>query len=198
MDKYINLAKQAVENYIKEEKTINPPTNLPKEMLEKKAGVFVSIYKREKTQKKIRNDAEELRGLPCSEPKVLLRGCIGTFLPTCDNIAQEIIQNAISSASRDNRFSSIEKEELGQLSYSVDVLSEPKLVTDIKNLDAKKDGIIVKCRDGRCGLLLPDLDGIDTVSQQILIACQKAGINPTVDSFNLYKFNVERHKEVMK
>lgn len=178
MDKYIELAKKAVETYAKEAKIITPPVDLPKEMLSQKAGVFVSIYS---LKPKTYNLTPQLRG------------CIGTFLPTTENVALEIIKNAISSATKDDRFLPITKEEIPTLSYSVDVLSKPTLIKDLKELDPKKFGIIV--RSGyKTGLLLPDIEGIDTIPQQLFVACQKAGINPREEKIEIYKFEVERHR----
>jgi AmmeMemoRadiSam system protein A len=167
----LKLAKKTIENFINSGKIIQPPKPLPKE-LSKKAGVFVSIH------------------LKTGE----LRGCIGTFLPTQKNLAQEIIQNAVAASSQDPRFSPITKEELNNLEISVDVLSTPIQIKDIKELDAKKFGVIVKSSDGKTGLLLPDLEGVKTVSQQIQIASQKAGISPD-EKIIIYKFSVQRFKE---
>lgn len=172
MDKYTNLAQKAIEIYLNENRLIDPPENLPSEMLEKRAGVFVSIHKKDGS----------------------LRGCIGTFLPTKENIAKEIISNAISAAFFDPRFFPVQKEELNDLEISVDILSEPEPVKSIDELNPKKYGIIVKTKNGRTGLLLPDIKGIDSVNEQISIACQKAGINPIKEEFQIYKFTVKRHK----
>ena len=170
MDKYIELAKQAIECYIKNKTVISVPKNLPDEFYSKKAGVFVTI----------KNNKE-------------LRGCIGTYLATKKNIAEEIISNAISACSRDTRFHAITENELPDLNYEISILNPPKLIKDIKNHNVKEHGIIIKCADGKCGLLLPDLDGIDLTSQQIAIACEKGGINPNTDEINLYYFTIEKH-----
>jgi len=190
MHSLVLLAKLVVENYIKEGKIIFPTEDLPEEFLKKRAGTFVTI---------------ELS----SEQKVLLRGCIGTYLPTRVNIAEEIIHNAIAAATEDYRFGPIQKEELPYLSYTVYILNEPKPVKDIKDLDPKKFGIIVKTTpfaypnedvvfDGhspfKSGLLLPDLEGIDTVEEQISITCQKGGINPEKEKIIIYKFTVEKYQ----
>lgn len=171
MDAYIQLAKQVIENYVKTGEKIQPPADLPKELLEKKAGVFVSLHKK---------------------PDHSLRGCIGTFLPTQENIASEIIENVISSATRDPRFMPLTEKELTDLEINVDVLSEPALIKNVKELDPKKYGVIVKTTDGRAGLLLPDI-GVETVNEQIAICCQKGDINPSYDKLMIYKFTVERH-----
>ncbi len=186
MNPYSNLAKKSVETFIKEKRIIAPPKDLPKEFFERRAGVFVTIEKNGQ-----------------------LRGCLGTYLPTKINIAEEIIHNAIAAATQDYRFEPVHENELDSLNYTVYILSLPESVKDIKELNPKKYGIIVKTFPlifpneeisfdenitSKTGLLLPDLEGIDTVEQQISIACQKAGINPEKEKFYLYKFTVEKHK----
>jgi AmmeMemoRadiSam system protein A len=186
MNPYINLAKEAVENYIKEGKIISPADNLPEELLNRKSGTFVTI-----------------------EEKGELRGCIGTYLPTRVNIAEEIIRNAVAAATEDYRFGQIKKEELPELSYTVYILSYPEPVKDIKELDPKNFGIIVKTApftypnqdvvfDGhvpfKSGLLLPDLPGVDNVEKQFLIACQKGGIDPAKEKVFIYRFTVEKYE----
>jgi len=161
------LAKETVETYIKEGKA-NKPEKLTPEMKER-AGVFVSIHKLGQ-----------------------LRGCIGTFEPTQKNVAGEIITNAISSATRDPRFSPIAPGELDDLDYSVDVLTKPEPVASKDQLDPKKYGAIVESGLRR-GLLLPDLEGVDSVDYQIDICCQKAGIMPD-EPVKLYRFEVKRYK----
>lgn len=178
VDPYIQLARKAVETYIKSNKiTKSKEARLPSELLTKKAGIFVSIYKKTK------------------ENALTLRGCIGTFLPTQKNIATEIIKNAISAATEDNRFAPVTENELANFSYSIDLLSPPEPVKNIEELDPKKYGIIVKAEDGRTGLLLPDLPRVDQREQQIAIASSKAGIDPTRESVEIFRFTVERHKE---
>ena len=171
MDIYVELAKKTIETYLKERKIIEAPKELPEEM-QKRAGVFVSIHKKNGQ----------------------LRGCIGTFLPTKKNIAEEIISNALSAAFRDPRFLPIGKEELPDLEISVDILEPPKKIKKIEELNPKKFGIIVRAPDGRLGLLLPDLEGVETSEEQISIASQKAGINPQKEEFEIWKFKVSRHK----
>ncbi len=181
MNPYVLLAKQAIENYIKEGKIISLPDDLPKEfsrselaeLLTRKAGTFITIEKN-------RN----------------LRGCIGTYLPTKENIAKEIIYNAVAAATEDYRFGPVQKEELPYLSYTVYILSEPELVKDIKELNPKKYGIIIKTvgyLPVKTGLLLPDLEGINTPEQQISIACQKGGINPKEEKILIYRFKTEKY-----
>ncbi len=181
MNSYINLAKKAVENYIKKEEIIKAPKDLPKEFFQKKSGVFVSIY--------IRSTKSEIQN-----PKYKLRGCIGTYLPTKENIAKEIIHNAVAAATEDYRFGPIQKEELPYLTFTVYILSEPEIVRDIKELNPEKYGIIVKTVSPKTGLLLPDLEGIDTIEKQIYTACQKGGIDPNIEKLIIYKFTVEKYK----
>jgi len=168
MHPLVKLAKDTVEKYIREGKIISPPAELTPEMRQK-AGVFVSIKKRGE-----------------------LRGCIGTFLPSTENVANEIIQNAISAATRDPRFPPVNVSELDELEYSVDVLSEPEKISSKDELDPKRYGVIVKSGSRR-GLLLPDLEGVDTVDEQIRIALLKAGISLGED-IEFYRFEVKRYK----
>ena len=161
------LARETVETYAREHKVYKPRELTPE--MKEQAGVFVSIHK------------------PGG-----LRGCIGTFEPTQKNVAEEIITNAISSATRDPRFPPITPGELDDLDYSVDVLSKPEPVASQDQLDAKKYGVIVEAGFRR-GLLLPDLEGVDTVDYQIDICRQKAGIMPD-EPVKLYRFEVKRYK----
>jgi len=173
MHTLVSLAKKTVETFINEKKIISPPEYLPKEFLEKKAGTFVTI-----------------------EENGELRGCIGTYLPTRKNIAEEIIQNAIAAATEDYRFGPVQKEELPYLTYTVYILNQQESVKNIKELDPKKYGVIVKTSPiiYKSGLLLPDLEGINTVEKQIAIACQKGGINPSKEKIVIFRFTVEKFK----
>jgi AmmeMemoRadiSam system protein A len=160
------LAKETVESYVRK-KELPQPKGLSPEM-EEQAGVFVCIKKHGS-----------------------LRGCIGTFEPTKSNVAQETMANAISSATRDPRFPPVATAELSDLTYSVDVLTKPVPVKSKDELDPRKYGVIVES-GGRRGLLLPDLEGVDTVEQQIDICRQKAGIYSD-EPVKLYKFEVKRY-----
>ncbi|OFX13736.1 MAG: AmmeMemoRadiSam system protein A, partial [Armatimonadetes bacterium RBG_16_58_9] len=119
-----------------------------------------------------------------------LRGCIGTIEPSYDSLAEEIVANAISAATRDPRFLPVEPNELPELECSVDVLSPPEPVADKSELDPKVYGVIVESGGGR-GLLLPDLEGVDTVDDQVDIARRKAFISPN-EPIKLYRFRVIR------
>ena len=164
----VKLAKDAVESYVRRGKLLNPPQQLTPEMKER-AGVFVSLHRHGE-----------------------LRGCIGTFEPVRSNVAQEIISNAISSAAKDPRFLPVEADELGDLEYSVDILTSPQPVSNTDQLDPEKYGVIVESGFRR-GLLLPALEGVDSVEEQIRICRLKAGIARD-EAVNLYRFEVRRFK----
>lgn len=168
-DAYVRLARQTIEAYIGERKQISIPKDLPEEMYESRAGVFVSLK-------------EEGR----------LRGCIGTITPVQKNIAEEIVANAISASTKDPRFHPVQSDELDKLVYSVDVLGTPEAITSPDELDVKRYGVIVT-KGRKRGLLLPNLDGVDTVEDQIAIAKQKAGISTYDDAVQLERFEVVRH-----
>ncbi|MBI2868244.1 MAG: MEMO1 family protein [Chloroflexi bacterium] len=163
----VRLARQAVETYVREGKFIKPDELTPE--MRERAGVFVSIH----------------------EPGSL-RGCIGTFEAMRANVAEEVIINAISSATRDPRFTPVQPRELDRLTYSVDVLTEPEPVSDTSHLDVKKYGLILEA-GWRRGLLLPDLEGVDSLDSQINICRQKAGIGPN-EPVKLYRFEVRRYR----
>ena len=187
MNHYVELAKKAVESYVEKGKVIEVPSDLPREMIGKKSGTFVTIEK----------DGN-------------LRGCIGTYLPTKENIAQEIIRNAVASATEDYRFGPLQKEELPFLSYTVYILETPELVKDIKELNPQKYGIIVKTTPilspnrtdvvfnghavAKSALLLPDLEGIDTAEKQVSIACQKGSIDASKEKIIIYRFEVKKYQ----
>lgn len=165
------LARQAVETFIREGRIIEKPSR-EDPMLEERAACFVSIKTHEGD----------------------LRGCIGTIEPAKETLAEELITNAVSSATRDPRFPPVAPAELSHLRYSVDVLSTPE-PTEFEELDPKVYGVIVEDENGqRRGLLLPDLQGVETVSQQVEIAARKAGIAPGTP-LKLFRFRVERYRE---
>lgn len=169
MHPYAELAKQAVEEYLRSGKRPTPPLELPEEM-QKKAGVFVCLKKHGQ-----------------------LRGCIGTFLPCTENVYTEIVRNAVCAAKEDPRFHPVEKDELRDVQYSVDVLSDPEKVEGPSELDPKKYGVIV-VKGFRKGLLLPDLEGVNTVEDQLRITKMKAGINPGDEDVEIFRFTVQRYK----
>ncbi|MBO6150532.1 MAG: AmmeMemoRadiSam system protein A [Clostridium sp.] len=167
-DAYVRLARASLENYILKKKRLALPEGLPEEMTGQRAGAFVSIHKHGK-----------------------LRGCIGTFLPVTGSVAEEILRNAVSAATEDPRFDPITPEELPWLDISVDVLGTPEQVESPADLDPKKYGVIVSSGRKR-GLLLPDLDGVDTAEDQIAICRQKGGIGKH-EKVTLERFEVVRH-----
>jgi MEMO1 family protein len=164
----VQLARRTIEAYVREHRVIAPPPELTPEMKEQH-GVFVSLHR----------DGE-------------LRGCIGTFSPMQPNVAQEIIRNAVSSATEDPRFYPLAAGELKDLEISVDVLSDPEPVKDAGELDARRYGVIVQAGRRR-GLLLPDLEGVDSPAQQIDICRRKGGIGPS-EPVQLYRFTVARYR----
>ena len=168
-DAYVRLARAVIDAWILKRKRVTPPDDLPPEMKERRAGVFVSLHK----------DGR-------------LRGCIGTIQPVRICVAEEIIDNAISASTRDPRFSPVRAEELSSLEISVDVLSEPEEIASRDELDVKRYGVIVS-KGSRRGLLLPNLDGVDTVDEQISIALRKAGISEREKGITLERFEVVRH-----
>lgn len=167
-DEYVRLAREAVEAYVLRREVLAVPSGLPDEMLSVQAGAFVSIHEHGE-----------------------LRGCIGTIGPTRSCVAEEIIGNAISASTRDPRFPAIKAEELPWLDINVDVLGEPEDIDSEDELDVKRYGVIVSCGRKR-GLLLPDLDGVDTPQQQVEIAMKKGGIRK-FEKYRLQRFEVIRH-----
>ena len=167
-DEYVKLARRSLESYILHGERIPVPEGLPKEMLTEKAGAFVSIHKHGQ-----------------------LRGCIGTILPVTKCVAEEIIRNAVSASTEDPRFDPIRPDELEWLDINVDVLGKPEDIPSADMLDVKRYGVIVTSGFKR-GLLLPDLDGVDTVEDQIDIARRKAGIGKH-EKISLQRFEVIRH-----
>jgi hypothetical protein len=173
MHPLVKLAKSTVE---KKARSLSLPDkenikSLPEEFITEAAGVFVCIKK-----------------------KGHLRGCIGTFAPTTDNIALEIIRNAVSASTKDPRFAPITEDELPDLEYSVDVLTSPEPVDNPDHLDPKRYGVIVSCGQFKRGLLLPDLDGVDTIEDQLGIAMSKADIEPEEEDIMIERFEVKRYK----
>ena len=168
IDPYIELARRTINSYIKDNEIIEVPDDIDKELLDKKSAVFVSIHKNGN-----------------------LRGCIGTIYSLTNCVAEEIINNAISAATNDPRFNKVSEDELDDLEINVDVLTTPEDIDDESKLDPKKYGVIVTSGFKK-GVLLPDLEGIDTIQEQISIAKQKAGINDN-EKISLKRFEVIRH-----
>jgi AmmeMemoRadiSam system protein A/AmmeMemoRadiSam system protein B len=166
------LARRAVENYVRGGRVLNAADAPESPVLSQPAACFVSI----KT-----DDGE-------------LRGCIGTIEPTRASLAEELIANAVSAATRDPRFPPVAARELEHLRYSVDILSQPE-AAQFEDLDPKDYGVIVEDESGvRRGLLLPDIEGVEDAAQQVQIAARKAGIAPD-EPVRLYRFRVERFRE---
>ena len=168
-DAYVDLARLSVETFVRTGKPAELPAGVPDELLKRRAGVFVSLHKG--------GD---------------LRGCIGTISATRGSIAQEILQNGISACSHDPRFPPVRPDELDYLEYSVDVLGDAEPIDSPAALDPKRYGVIVT-KGWKRGLLLPNLDGVDTVEYQLAIAKQKAGISPADSNVQLERFEVVRH-----
>jgi len=172
-DPYVALARKSLEFTVKKEGiyalSAGERNVMPDEMRFEKAGAFVSIHK-----------------------NGMLRGCVGTIGPAMPNIAEEIIHNAVSAGLKDNRFPPVQKHELPFLTYKVDILDAPESISGPGMLDVKQYGVIVESGYRR-GLLLPNLDGVDTVPQQIEIALSKAGIKPD-EEYELKRFKVTRHE----
>jgi AmmeMemoRadiSam system protein A len=166
------LARKAVESYVQQGSRPKPPRPLPPE-LDRQAGAFVTLHRQGK-----------------------LRGCIGTIQATQENVAQEIIENAVAAASRDPRFPPLRRDELEGLAIKVDVLGEPEPVAGIEDLDPKRYGLIVqsKTQPWKRGLLLPDLEGIETAEKQLhWTRYHKAGITDPDEPVQLYRFEVHRY-----
>ncbi|WHH59329.1 AmmeMemoRadiSam system protein A [Petroclostridium sp. X23] len=167
-DPYVKLARESLTHYLIKGEYMQIPAYVTDEMAKSRTGVFVSIKKEGQ-----------------------LRGCIGTILPTTENVAKEIIRNAVEAGQHDPRFPAVDEGELGSLDFSVDVLTAPQKASK-EELNPKKYGVIVKSGH-KSGLLLPDLEGVDTVDDQLNIALQKAGISPN-GKYTIEKFKVIRHR----
>jgi len=170
-DPIVALARRAVEAYVRQGQVVD--AELPAGTPHGPAGVFVSLHSADGS----------------------LRGCLGTFLPTKGSLAEEVVTNAISAATRDPRFLPVGPRELDGLHLSVDVLDEPEEVAGPEDLDPERYGIIVRTEDGRQALLLPNLEGVHTVERQLVLTCRKGGIHPWHDTYHLYRFEVRRHAE---
>ncbi|MHB1318467.1 MAG: AmmeMemoRadiSam system protein A [Anaerolineae bacterium] len=163
----VQLARSTIEAYVREHRVIEPTHDLG-ELGTRRAGAFVSLHRHNQ-----------------------LRGCIGTIESVHGDLEHEVIQNAISAATRDPRFPPLRVNELADLEISVDVLGEPEPIEGLGDLDPKVYGVIVE-KGMRRGLLLPDLEGVDTPRQQVDIALSKAGIEPR-ETYRMYRFRVDRY-----
>ena len=164
----VELAREAIKKYLENREVLKTPDSLTADMKEQH-GVFVSL---------------KMHGM--------LRGCIGTFEPSTSCVAEEVIHNAISSATRDSRFMPVTLSELTDIVISVDVLTSPEPVKSVSDLDPGRYGVLVKSGYKR-GLLLPDIEGVDTTDKQIEIAKGKAGIGAR-EPVDLFRFEVKRYK----
>ena len=168
----VKLARESLKNCLSDDEvSVEKP-----EGLDLKAGCFVSLKTRSENS---------------------LRGCIGTIEPTRDNVYEEIINNAYNAAFCDPRFPELQEEELNNIIISVDIMMPAEPINDIEELDSEKYGVILE-RGNKRGLLLPDLEGVDTVKDQISIAARKAGISYNkvfADGTNIYRFEVIRYEE---
>jgi AmmeMemoRadiSam system protein A len=168
MHPYVELARDVITAFVKERRVIEPPAELVREAGEP-AGVFVSLHDKEGR----------------------LRGCVGTIEPTRPNVIEEVIRSAINAATEDPRFPPVHPDELEGLEIHVDVLTPMEPIEGLDQLDPRRYGVMVESGFRR-GLLLPDLPGIDTVEDQVTIACRKAGIDPDGKK-KLYRFEVNRY-----
>lgn len=167
---YTVLARASIESWLLSKKRLEIPEDTPDELLCKRAGAFVTLYK-----------------------SGCLRGCIGTISPVQNSLAEEIICNAVAAATEDPRFPRVRPEELAELVISVDVLGEAEPIETMADLDPVRYGVIVS-KGFRRGLLLPHLDGIDSAEEQVSIALAKAGIH-SEEPYRMERFEVIRHEE---
>jgi len=176
MDPYTRLARRTVETFARTGQTIAAPPDLPAEFYSCRQGVFVTIF--------------TVQSARCE-----LRGCVGTFAPTRENLAEEIIQNAIWASREDERFRPVAADELDRLRYEVSLLAAPQPIEALDQLEPSRYGLIVRTTDGRCGLLLPGLEGVDTASRQLAIAARKGRIDPEREEVSLWRFTVTKFSE---
>ena len=170
-DALVRLARASLASYVRDGVRMDPPSWTAPELAGTRAGCFISL---------------KLDGR--------LRGCIGTIAPTRASLAEEICANAVSAAAFDPRFPPVAPAELDSLSVSVDVLGEAEPVSGLDELDPARYGVIVSTAEGRRGLLLPDLEGVDTVEEQVAIAARKGGIELGFEPVMLERFEVVRHR----
>ena len=164
------LARRSVETALRGVSEKAPPAG--GEYLSASAGVFVTIRHRHGE----------------------LRGCIGTIAPACANVVEETWRNARLAALHDGRFSPVELRELPELRFEVSVLHPPEAIESPDQLDPQRYGVIVSTEDGRRGLLLPAIEGIDSIEQQVLFARRKGRIDPE-EPAQLQRFEVDHFEE---
>jgi len=165
---YVSLAQESIHHYLNYSEKLSCPNPLSKD-LTSRSGTFVSI-------KKLKQ----------------LRGCIGTLEPCEPNLAKEIIENALKAALHDPRFSPVTAEELQHLTYSIDVVRPLEKISDVSELDPTVYGLVVRS-NGKQGVLLPDLEGVDSTAEQIQI-CRAKGKIPDDEPIEMYRFKVERFR----
>jgi len=165
------LAREAIGHYLETGEVMAAPKDLDGGW-RRRAGAFVSLHEA---------DGE-------------LRGCIGTVASAKRSLAEEVMANAVAAATQDPRFGAVRAEELGDLKISVDVLGAAVVERDVARLDPKRYGIIVTSGDGRQGVLLPDLEGVDSAEEQIRICREKGGIGLD-EVVEIRRFEVERFEE---
>ncbi|MBF2054762.1 MAG: AmmeMemoRadiSam system protein A [Candidatus Sericytochromatia bacterium] len=163
------LAARAVTHFVETRQVLETPQTGFDPFIAQKAGVFVTL----------------------KTPANALRGCIGTISPVYANVLEETIYNAIAAASRDPRFPPVQPNDLSGLKYSVSVLHPPEPIQSLDLLDPAHYGVIVTARHHR-GLLLPDLEGIDTPQKQVYHATLKAGLTPG-EPVQLQRFRVDKY-----
>jgi len=163
------LAHQSISYFLKNNSILPTPENID-DFYKQKAACFVSLHTKSNNE---------------------LRGCIGTLKPQHLNLAEEIIYNALSAAFDDPRFPPLEEKELGDINFSVDILSTPEQIQSPNELDPKKYGVIISF-GRKNGVLLPDLEGVDTIEEQLSIAAEKGGIDLEEDEYKLERFEVKR------
>jgi len=173
----VKLARNAVEEYLKNRKRIDVPEVLPEKLM-RRCGVFVTINDVEKGEKK-------------------LRGCIGYPYPTTP-LAEAVIDSAISSATSDPRFYPLSLRDLTHVVFEISVLTPPKLVEVEKSseypsrIKVGEDGLIIE-RGIYKGLLLPQvpLEWNWDEEEFLCQCCVKAGLSPDcwlMKGTKVYKF----------
>jgi AmmeMemoRadiSam system protein A len=170
----LRLARESIKAYLERKEILKPDNNLPEFFFNTRKGVFVSLFYKENNQ---------------------LRGCIGTYLPTKNNLAEEIISNALAAAFKDPRFPPLTLEELNKIYIEVSLLEEPEPVRNLKELNPEVYGLIIRSQSGKSALLLPSIPNIKSPEEQILAVCQKGQINPLKEKCQFYRFKTIKFSE---